>query len=378
MKRLFSTLVRANLYSLVIAFKILALVVWQLIDHESHDLFGIYSLCLGLTSTFFIVSGMRSRVYVLGGINSFIDLLSLTKIMMLLGLLSVGSVTLLYFDHDYLTILMLVSSCKLAENFLDANTSYIQKTLGRLPAYSILNVHSIILIFAFVSGLIMGGLEYALLAELLVLIFTLLRQMIVLKSRPEPENRVSYGFMRVLWNGSELTFAAGLNSAIVTGFLYWGSFNMPESDILAIAKILAIQGYCARLITGNNIFFFKEIVKSEVLVARIANGATLIGLLICSVLLLYTEYFGNWSKIGTLYAFGVASTVLNIVNITIRQQLLLTGTVRPLIIVHSLELIFLSTVFALLTPASKIAFLVFTLVRFFRNLYLIRLFSSLG
>ena len=94
--------------------------------------------------------------------------------------------------------------------------------------------------------------------------------------------------------------------------------------------------------------------------------------------MLYTEYFGNWSKIGTLYAFGVAFTVLNIVNITIRQQLLLTGTVRPLIIVHSLELIFLSTVFALLTPASKIAFLVFTLVRFFRNLYLIRLFSSLG
>lgn len=252
MKNIFGFLYRANLYSLLIAAKFATLLFWQMIQAAEQDYFGQYALCLGLTSTFFIFAGMRGRVYVFGGIDAWRDFLALSGFMALFGMIALAIVAVLYADHPLAQLLLLVGLSKFAEMFLDANTSYIQKVLGRDAAYRLLNQHSVMLGLSFLIGLVLGGLHAAILSEIAVLTFTLFRQARKFSRGLEPELVTVRGARDVLRGGAELTLAATLNSAIVTLFLFWGSAALPEASVFAIAKILALQAFCARVITNNN------------------------------------------------------------------------------------------------------------------------------
>lgn len=377
MKRLFDRLWRANLYSLVIAAKIGVLILWQVIWPDAPDLFGTYALCLGLTSAFFIFAGMRARIYVFGNIDAFKDFRSLVGFMALFGVIAFSVVAVLYSDNALLTILLLVSVAKFGEMFLDANTSYIQKTLGRDRAFTFLNQHSVLLISGFCLGLIVGGLEAAVAAEIVVLIFTVLQQMRALALKPEPEVVTERGTQSVLSNGAELTLAATLNSAMVTGFLYWGEVALPETDLLVIAKVLTLQAFCARLITGNNIFFLKEFTESRTQITQIAGWIATAGLGVLGVIVgLYAALSEILSVPLALYGFGVAFTLINIANIVIRQQLLLSGVIRPLIAVHFLEILFLMAVYYSFEPKAIVAFVIFSVLRLIRTFFFINLLSQ--
>ncbi|MEP1207424.1 MAG: hypothetical protein ABJM29_15725 [Rhizobiaceae bacterium] len=376
MNKLIKTAFRANLYSLIIAAKIVVLILWQLIQSDAPDYFGRYAICLGLTNTFFIFAGMRGRILTFGAIESFRDFRALTGFMALFGTIALGLVLILYFGNPLLTVLLLVAAAKFCEMFLDTNTSYIQKTLGRNKAFALLNQHSTLLICGFFLGLVAGGLQGAILAEIVVLAFTLIRQSRVLACKPEPEAVKERGALSVISNGLELTLAATLNSAIITGFLFWGGFYLAESELLLIAKILTLQAFCARLITGNNIFFQKELTDGRHQVARVAWWIAIAGLACLGTMwTLYLTLSQLVDVTMALYGFGAAFTLINIANIAIRQQLLLGGVVRPLIAVHTIEFVVLMTIYYGLEPNAIVGFLVFSLFRLLRTLSFIRLLS---
>lgn len=372
MKKHFRSILSANFYSLILAVKFAGLVLLGLLFPELPDYFGQFALSIGLTSVFFIFAGMRGRLYVFGGIDSHRDYRFFILAVLTLGIAVFAIMAVMNRANEFLAIILAVGLCKFFEMFLEANTSYIQKTRGRAASFSLLNQHSLIVLFVFFAVLLPFGLAAALTAEACVLAFTLLRQFVLLRGAPEPEDALVRGPKQVLLGGTELTIVATLNSAIVSGFLYWGATAIPREDLFIIAKMLALQAFFARIVTSNNIFFLKEIEGNRQAIAVQLRRFALVGLALAvgAVVLWISGVPDLW----IMYGFAAVFTLVNLCNIVMRQQIILSGKIRALLYLHAVELLVVLAFCYLVQPAAIPALFAFGFFRIARVFYLLRLY----
>ena len=374
-KPIYNRILQANLYSTLIIVKIIGILVFDLFRDSSVDSLGIYSLAIGFTSAFFVFSGLRARVFVLANVSGLREFLSVLFVIGALGVFALLAVVFVYRSDQFWSTILLVSFVKYLENILEANTSFIQKNIGRELAYKVLNIHGVIVAFTFLMLFPWLGLDIALIGEIVVLIFSICVQLIYVYSRVNEsvKNSFAKGKSLVL-QSSALTLAASLNAMIVTCVLYMSKFNLMNEEFLFFAKVIVLQSIFARIVTGNNIYFQKEadqyLSQFTKLVLVLCWGACLLA--VC----LYVSEIGNDSQIlgiSVLWCLlGVVFTLINISNIMIRQSILLIGAYNTLVVFHFFELLAVSLLFYFSSFNLVESIMALILFRFVRVNYLCR------
>ena len=374
-KPIYNRILQANLYSTLIIVKIIGILVFDLFRDSSVDSLGIYSLAIGFTSAFFVFSGLRARVFVLANVSGLREFLSVLFVIGALGVFALLAVVFVYRSDQFWSTILLVSFVKYLENILEANTSFIQKNIGRELAYKVLNIHGVIVAFTFLMLFPWLGLDIALIGEIVVLIFSICVQLIYVYSRVNESVKNSFAKGKnLVLQSSALTLAASLNAMIVTCVLYMSKFNLMNEEFLFFAKVIVLQSIFARIVTGNNIYFQKEadqyLSQFTKLVLVLCWGACLLA--VC----LYVSEIGNDSQIlgiSVLWCLlGVVFTLINISNIMIRQSILLIGAYNTLVVFHFFELLAVSLLFYFSSFNLVESIMALILFRFVRVNYLCR------
>jgi hypothetical protein len=356
----------ANLYSALIAWKFALIIVYTWIFPQPEDLFGHYTLAFGLTASFYIFSGMRARFLVLRSIYSIRQLKDLTIGMTCLGIGATVVVLWLNAPSDILLIIMLVSAAKFLETYLDAGTSYIQNILGRKKAFDILNQNGLLIALGFTLALPFG-LEYSIAAECAVLVFTVTRQWLVIKAQETERQPFSFlGLFNVVGEAVEFTITATLNAAQITYFLYFCTSVYPQPQTLFVAKLFAVQAIASRMMTGNN-FYFKDALagffdKSGTMVrlfVTIVTGTSLAGYIV-------TEQFYGVPIIYPMIFIGVGFTLVNCMNIILRQHMMMLIGTRKLGMLHIVELAIVVGLTQLVPISITTALALFLIMRLIR------------
>lgn len=361
----FRKIYKANIFSLLLIFKFAVLLGYSWLFPDRGDLLGHYTLALGLTNSFFILSGMRARFYVIQAVQRFSQLVQLAIVM---GVLGIGMVVAIYWLNTgsaFLIIIMLVSASKFVETFLDANTSFLQLKAGRDTAFGLLNQHGYMLAVLF-TALAYFGLEWALLGETVLLCITVTRQWLKMAALEEEGAWFRPSEMpSVVWGGISYTITAALNAAQLTGFLYIARAEFPTEITLMISKIFAAQAIFGRLITGNN-FYFKSYLDAAL--RRLSRKITIFSvvLAVLTALTLALILLLDIPRMPAVIAMGVAFTTINVVNILVRQHVMLVAGVSRLLVLHVVELILVLVPMAVLSLGPVFALGLLTCVRMLR------------
>lgn len=362
---LFGKLYRANIFPALMLMKFGFLFLYGLLIKDTPDLFGQYTLAIGLTNSFYIFSGMRARFYVLKDISTAPRLVELMISMGVMGLLASAIVYFLNADEPTLALIMIVGLAKFAETFLDAGTSFLQQKVGREESFKLLNQHGYLVAIIFIL-LVPVGLKYAVASEAVLLVITVLRQQHRIGVVKSDVALVRLRSMAgVTLGGLVFTISAVLNSAQMTLILYHAQDVFERPSALALAKVFAAQAIFARLITGNNIYFRNALENLLQAIAR--RLSKFVGCMTVIFLGVYAAQL-YWSVpfIISIYIFGALFTIVNVLQIVIRQHIMISDGVAWLIRVHTVELVILGGVLLATNFNALDILLFFTMLRLVR------------
>jgi len=374
----------ANLFPFLLICKFALLVIYEWLMPGEVDLLGTYTLILGLTNSFYIFAGMRARLFVLQSISLKGDLLRLCIIMAGVGIVMTVVVIWLNLADDLLLLILLVAGIKFLEMFVDAFTSFIQKTQDRQIAFRIINQHAFLLVLAYLLTL-PYGLGYAIAAECLLLTIAALRQIRCIRlARADPSQAAFESYSQIFRKGVEFTLSATLNAAQFTYFIYYSRQTFEVVDVFFIAKLLAVQAILSRFLTSNNIYFKEDVAIHR---ARIERIALVVSVVAVGFALSTYAYFASGT--GTpreiagvgpldLFLIGIAFSLVNITNISIREHILMVDGPRRLAILHSAELLLLCAATYLVDMSAAQALIGLIALRFARILMLTRLTNFPG
>jgi len=361
---------RANLYSAFVAWKFGAIILFTWVIPQDTDILGQYTLGLGLTASFYIFSGMRSRFLVLRSVRTVSQLKYLTLAITILGAIVTPFVFLMNKDSEILPVVLAVSVAKFLESHLDAGTSYIQNTVGRKRSFSILNQSGAMAALAF-TLMLPFGLVFSVLAECAVVVVTILRQWNTIRENSnETPSRLVSGMLDIFREGLAFTIGATLNASLVTYFLFFCSNNFESSETLFVAKLFAFQAILSRLLMGNNIYFsgaFTKLIDSSS--ARIRMTVLIAGIVMLLGHSTATPFLET-SSVNYLVVLGVGFTFVNCLNIAMRQQMLISVGVRRLTALHCVELVILLFTLKFFELSAASALCMFAFMRIIRVLIL--------
>lgn len=353
----------ANISSLLIIAKFLGLFLFGVFGLSDEDYFGQYSLCLGLVNVFYVVSGMRGRVLVLQSFGAFSDFKKFTVLMLGIGSVATILVVYLNFEAALFQLIVLVSLGKLAQNFLQSNTSFIQKNASREKSFGILNQHGLIVFVGFFA-LLPFGLKYAVAYELVVLLITLFRQWLIIKNH-ETDTTVTLSYKTVALKGVDFTLTAGLNAALSSFFIYYVSITFDTESIYLIAKIIAVQSVIVRIVSGNNIFFMKEIDgRIQAIGKPLVLGALCVWGTVSFIFLL-TRLSLETSVV--ILILGVGFSLVNCASSVLRMHVLLQHGPSRIRYLHTLELIVILVACLAFELTPELALFIFGTVRVLRT-----------
>lgn len=365
-------ILNANIFSFLLISKFALLVVYGWILPGDTDFLGNYTLFLGLTNSFYILAGMRARVFVLQAISHKNDLLVLCLIIAILGIVMTTIVIWLNLSDGMLTLILLVAGTKFLEMFMDAFTSFSQKTQGRQVAFTIINQHAFLLVVAYLV-LIPFGLNYAIAAECLLLVVAVIRQIKCINLSPTDLSPPALSaYVKTARTGLAFTLTATMNAAQFTYFVYYGRATFDVAAFLFIAKLLAVQSILSRILTSNNFYFKDDIAIYENRIERITLVMAVAGLAgaIVTVVFISPEV----ADLGSvdLVMIGVSFSLVNIVNIFLRQHILMMDGPRKLAGLHAIELVLIYAVTYMFDMSVAQALVAFTTLRFARVIVLMQ------
>jgi hypothetical protein len=359
---------KANVFALLVIAKFAGLFLWGVFGFSDQDYFGQYSLCLGLVNVFYVVAGMRGRIYVLQSIKSLADYRNFVLLMFVFGVIATVLVLLFNRQSDLYVLIVLVAASKFADMFLVANASFIQNQYSREMSFGRLNRHGWLVLIAFFAFLPFG-LIYAIGAEIAILVFTVVTQSRLIQRSAEKVTAPSV-MKTVFFKGLEFTAAAGLNAGITSFFIYYVANSFDQEAVYLIAKIIAGQAIVVRIITGNNIYFMKEIDgKIERLQPVLFGIALAVWIVVC--VLMFMKPSGWDVQIG-LIIIGIGFSLVNCPSTILRQHVLLQRGPRRIGVLHGVELAIMLFVCFAVTLSAEGALFLFGSLRLFRTFVLSR------
>jgi hypothetical protein len=359
---------KANVFALLVIAKFAGLFLWGVFGFSDQDYFGQYSLCLGLVNVFYVVAGMRGRIYVLQSIKSLADYRAFVLLMFVFGVIATVLVLLLNRQSDLYVLILLVSASKFADMFLVSNASFIQNQYSRELSFGRLNRHGWLVLIAFFAFLPLG-LTYAIGAEIAVLVFTVVTQSRLIQVSEE-KIAVKNVVRTVFFKGLEFTATAGLNAGITSFFIYYVADSFDRESVYLIAKIVAAQAIVVRIITGNNIYFMKEIDgKIERLQPLLFGFALAVWFVVCVPMFIKPV---GWDVQTILIGIGIGFTLVNCTSTILRQHVLLQCGPRRIGVLHAVELAIMLAVCLAATLSAEGALFLFGSLRMFRTFVLSR------
>jgi hypothetical protein len=359
---------KANVFALLVIAKFTGLFLWGVFGFSDQDYFGQYSLCLGLVNVFYVVAGMRGRIYVLQSIKSLADYKIFVSLMFAFGIMATVLVLFLNSESDLYVLVVLVAASKFVDMFLVSNASFIQNQYSREMSFGRLNRHGWLVLIAFFAFLPFG-LTYAIAAEVAILVFTVVTQNRLIQ-RSEEKNTNRSVMKTVFFKGLEFTATAGLNAGITSFFIYYVANSFDRESVYLIAKIIAAQAIFVRIITGNNIYFMKEIDnKIERLQPMLLNISLAIWFIVCALLFIRPS---GWDVQVMLIVIGIGFSLVNCPSTILRQHVLLQLGPRRIGMLHGVELAIMLFVCFAVTLSPEGALFLFGSLRLFRTLILSR------
>ena len=354
----------ANVFSLLVIAKFAGLFLWGVLGFSEMDYFGQYSLCLGLVNVFYVVAGMRGRIFVLQSIKSLGDYRNFVLLMFIFGIIGTILIAFLNSGSDLFGLIILVAVSKFAGMFLLSNASSVQNQYSRDMSFSGLNRHGWLVVIGFFAFLPFG-LHYAIGAEVVVLIYTLTRQGFLIQ-RGNYEEHQERGIKAILFNGMEFTATAGLNAALVSFFIYYVSSQFAQEDVYLIAKIFSVQAVAVRIISGNNIYFMREIDdKLNGILFRLMLSAFVVWAFVSIFVFMQLD---NWDHMTLLLIIGAGYSLMNCASTMIIQHVLLKHGPRRIGYLHAVELSILLLVCLNVAMSAVVAMYVFGCLRLLRTI----------
>lgn len=320
MRDRFRKIGKANLFSLLMLGKFAVLLGSDWITGQ--DNFGTYALVGGLVGGIVALASLRARILVLSKIQARSDFRLFQFLLILSGIAAVLLSLFLFRDMVSMMVLGLIAAQKLAENFLLASASFTQNCQGRDLAFRDLNITAVLVFGAFSIGLF-WSLEIALVLELTVLLLAIALQDYQLR---EPVSVHQIGFGGLITQSLSFSLAAGLNAGLISLFLASGLHLVDEETLMLFAKLFAVQAVFARLAIGNVIYFAGELRSWVLLNSTVIGGFAVLAWTLC---LLASNFV--W--------IAIAFTVLNLMNIILRQSIMSSKGAVVLIPFHAFELI---------------------------------------
>jgi hypothetical protein len=359
---------KANVFALLVIAKFIGLFLWGALGFSGQDYFGQYSLCLGLVNVFYVVAGMRGRIYVLQSIKSFADYKKFVSLMFAFGIIASVLVLLLNWQSELYLLVILVAASKFADMFLVSNASFIQNQYSREISFGRLNQHGWLVLIAFFAFLPFG-LIYAIGAEIAVLLFTIAMQSRLIQ-HGEDKSADQNVMKTVFFKGLNFTATASLNAGLTSFFIYYVANNFDRDSVYLIAKIIAGQAIVVRIITGNNIYFMKEIDdKIERFQTLLFSMSAVIWLAIG--LLMYIKSI-SWDVQLMLIVIGIGFSLVNCPSTILRQHVLLILGPGRIGMLHVAELAIMLTVCFSVTLSPEGALFLFGSLRVLRTFILSR------
>ena len=322
--RKFQTLVLANSFACLVLVKFGLLILYDWANGSNY--FGQYALAHGLIAGLFTLAGFQARMFVLSKIRNVADLGRFQII--LIGAAGIAAVITIGLNQAFpsLAILALVCAQRGLENLMLARASFSQIQSTRKIAFQKLNQYGIIIVGTYAVALF-WSLEFALLAEVAVLLFTIWHQRADISTG---EKTPSQGYIAIGVLGVAFSLSAGLNAGLNSALLYFAHQWFSLDGAMALAQILAVQAMLGRLMVNNSVFFLQEISnalsRSEYLVLVIWVG-------LASTML-------SLHSIGaSIILMGAIFTCINAINILLRQHIMATSGPKALVQLHGLEII---------------------------------------
>lgn len=370
-------LIKANLSTALFAVKIAALLLFDFITSFEYDYFGLYSVAIGLTSAFFVFSGLGGRTFVLSSGLTHDEFKAFNKLAVVLGVFSLAVVFLLNYQGPLIYLVAAVSLVKVLDNQFDNYISYAQVHVGREFAFNILNVKSIVVAAVYLAAVPLFGLQATLLIELLVVALFLLWLATDARRRVDDND----GVMRVVspafvWDVFQYNICATLNAALTTLFLYVLAYRegVDGEATLFIAKVVAVQSMISRVMLMNNIYFETELTQHRKKVTRTS-------LLVLIAVVAGVVGVGFWltpSDVESLYIMAGLFTAINVFNMVMRQHLVLLNKISILTKLHLLEIVTFTLLIAVFEQGAVELMILFTLYRMFRVALFSRLIAQEG
>jgi len=346
--------------------------------------FAVYSLLAGLTSSVFMFSSLRGRVYVLNYVDNLAHLNRYNAISLLANIIGFSFVLVAYRDYELFTLLAIISIVKAMDNIFEGNISFLQKKISRDLALRLINIKSSIVFLGYASYVFIGDLFVVLIFEALVGLLScvyLFVSIFRLRGTERLEENVSgKTFFSELGNMFELSLCAGLNAlinTIILIFLVNGGLN-DEAEI--IAMMFSVFSICARVLTINNIFFKDKIdaYKNKIIFfIRLKFGVlfvVLAGLFLLMKAEIDFDYLGTGLSLLYLIIFVLA--VANLSNVFVRQHLLLLKKVRLLICIHFVEVALVLIALSFVDPSFGYVLLVYSILRFSRVVFMVESYAK--
>ncbi|MDC1295769.1 hypothetical protein N8077_05500 [Myxococcota bacterium] len=315
------------------------------------DLFGTYSVAIGLTSAFFVLAGMRGRFLVMNEVQTKSDLIRVNSAVAVLSTAACIVVFAINRESAIIEFIVLISSVKLLENLTDNYTSYLQRFASKDLAFAVVNVRGGLVVVAYLTGIVLDGLLLAVALEMVVGVGILLFQ--ILRSRRLAHSdlsRESRSFGDLVTSGINITLCAALNASLLTlAFYYLTYFQSDTALTLFFAKATAVAAMFSRIASANNFFFRDELRQNIGLFQK------LLWVSLAPVALLmigYAAAMNEWSETWRMWVLGIALVWMMSANIIARQRMMLSGLITQLTVFHALELILLLSAIAVAQPAG--------------------------
>ena len=354
---LLKSLAISNSFACLMLGKFMLLIAWDWASGTQY--FGSYALANGLVAGVMVIASLQARMLVMAHIRNRADFLNLRKLLLVLGVACGGLVLLLNWGFPMFILLALIIGQRVLENLVLAQASFEQVSSNREKAYGRINIAGFAIFAVYVIAPI-WSLELALMLELVCLTLLVFWQN---RSLPPKTDRAVFNGKDLFQIGLGFSLSAGMNAGLNSMLLYFCYQYFGQDMALMLAQILAIQAVIARVMASNSLYF----------VTAVSTWLSLnAGFILLLWAALLSGLLGVFSLTLSIISLAVFFTLINILNILLRQNLIARFGPKRLLGLHAAELLCFGAL-AIVATGGVMLFAIFTVIRAFRIPVLIRM-----